>query len=334
MRPGVTQPVTVVTLADERYAIPLAAMGRSIGDRLGPGRSVALFVIDGGLTLETRQHLLSSWDADKLQVQFVAPQFGGNRELPVWGRLPPLTYARIFVPLILPSLYGKAIFLDSDVVVQRDIHELWEVDMEGHTVLAVQDPAVPYVSSRCGLKHYRDLNIPRGHPYFNAGVMVIDIDKWIDINATEKVMAFIRENADDLSYCDQDGLNAVLWQDWKALDPRWQVQPRFVLRDRLPLPHLDATARRVLKEDPWILHFSGRVKPWIFDGHSQADLIFYEFIDATHWKGWRPPSTFSGWMYWLYDSWLRDWAYPLEQWGHTMIRDLSRRSARVERHDS
>jgi lipopolysaccharide biosynthesis glycosyltransferase len=334
MKSGALQPVTVVTLADEQYAVPLAAMGRSLCENMRPGGSAVLFIIDGGLTPATKQHLLDSWDLQKLKVRFVAPQFGQDVELPVWGRLPPLTYVRIFVPLILPEITGKVIFLDSDVLVLKDIEELWKVDLDGYSLLAVQDPAVPYVSSRSGLKQYRDLNIPPAHPYLNAGLMVIDVDKWAATNTTEKVMAFIRQNANELSYCDQDGLNAVLWQDWKALDARWQVQPRFVLRDRLPLPHLDAITRSLIKSDPWVLHFSGRVKPWMYYGPTRPDRIFYDYIDRTHWKGWRPAFTLSGWIYWMYDSWLRDWVYPVEQWGHRMMRNLSRRTVRVESSDS
>jgi len=173
------------------------------------------------------------------------------------------------------------------------------------------------------------LGIPCGHPYFNAGVMVINVERWRRSNVSERVMEFIRQNASELMYCDQDGLNAILWKDWEAVDFRWQVQPRLMARHRLPLPHLDQRERAKLTTDPWILHFSGRLKPWIYRGSTLPDRIFYDYLDRTWWAGWRPPPSMKSWMYRLYDSSVRDWCYPLEQRGHTLMRRLSRRSEQV-----
>jgi hypothetical protein len=98
-----SDPITLVTLADERYALALAMMGRSLADTRRSARPVNLYVVDGGIAPETRQHLVASWDSNQLHVEFVAPQFGRERALPVWGRLPPLTYVRVFVPLLVPA---------------------------------------------------------------------------------------------------------------------------------------------------------------------------------------------------------------------------------------
>ena len=321
--------ITLVTLADERYAVPLAVLGRSLAEHLPSGGRTTLYVVDGGIALDTKRHLLASWDPERLRVEFVLPQFGQEHDLPVWGRLPPLTYARVFVPFLVPEECSKAIVLDSDVVVRTGIDRLWDAELRGKCVLAVQDPAVPFVSSRGGLRRYRELGIPSDQPYFNAGVMVVNVAKWRRLNVSGNVMEFIRRNANELNYCDQDGLNAILWDDWEALDTRWQVQPRLVARKGMPLPHLDDTMRTRLRADPWILHFSGRLKPWMYRGSTASDRIFFEYLDRTWWSGWRPPWSVKACWYRLYDSRVRDWCYPLEQMGHVLMRNLSRRSARV-----
>ena len=321
--------ITLVTLADERYALPLAVLGRSLCEHIRSGGPVTLYVVDGGIEPDTKRHLLASWDPQRIHVEFVLPQFGQEHDLPVWGRLPPLTYARVFVPFLVPEACSHAIVLDSDVVVRTGIERLWSVELRDKCLLAVQDPAVPFVSSRGGLRRYRELGIPSGQPYFNAGVMVINVAKWRRLNVSGRVMEFIRQNANELNYCDQDGLNATLWDDWEALDSRWQVQPRLVARKGMPLPHLDDTQRTRLRADPWILHFSGRLKPWMYRGSTASDRIFFEYLDRTWWSGWRPPWSVKAWWYRFYDSRIRDWCYPLEQLGHGLMRHLSRRSARV-----
>jgi lipopolysaccharide biosynthesis glycosyltransferase len=325
MTSGGDNRVTVVTLADERYALALAVLGRSLCDTTEATRPLTLVVVDGGLTEDTKRHLLDSWDLDRLNVRFVAPQFGSERVLPVWGRLPALTYVRIFLPLLVPDDCQKAVFLDSDVMVRHDIADLWGLDLGGHHLLAVQDPAVPFVSSRDGLRRFAALGIPQHHPYFNAGVMVVDVARWRESHVSERVMDFIHRHANELNYCDQDGLNAVLWQDWNGIDCRWQVQPRFMTR-RLPLPHLDDDERRRAAEDPWIVHFSGRLKPWIYSGSTSLDRLFHDYLGKTWWSGWRPPSSMKAWAYRRYDSAMRGWCYPIEQRGHALLRRWSRHS--------
>jgi lipopolysaccharide biosynthesis glycosyltransferase len=321
--------MTLVTLADERYVVTLAVLGRSLSENISPGFRATLYVVDGGIPAETKQHLIDSWDTERISVRFVAPQFGQNHELPVWGRIPPLTYARVFVPLLVPEECTKAIVLDSDVLVRTGIERLWKMEPADKSLLAVQDPAIPFVSSRGGLKQYRQLGIPAAHAYFNAGVMVVNVDKWRRNHIPRKVMEFIRRNANDLNYCDQDGLNAILWNDWRLLDSRWQVQPRLMARNGIRFPHFSASTRTQVTADPWIIHFSGRLKPWMYRGSTPSDRIFYEYLDRTWWSGWRPPFSVKASLYRLYDSPIRDWCYPVERWGHALMRNLSRRSARV-----
>src|SRR5258707_13280335 len=79
------------SLADERYALTLAVLGRSLSENSRSGRCATLYVVDGGIALETKRHLIASWDPERIRVEFVPTQFGEERELPVWGRLPPLT---------------------------------------------------------------------------------------------------------------------------------------------------------------------------------------------------------------------------------------------------
>ena len=332
MHPDSDEAITLVSLADERYALALAVMGRSLCESLQSARRVMLYVVDGGIAADTKRRLLASWDDDRLTVAFVPPRFGRERAVPVWGRLPPLTYARVFLPLLVPPACRRAIFVDSDVVIRQDIGRLWDVDLGDHHLAAVQDPAVPYVASRDGLRRYDELGIPTGHPYFNAGVMVTNVDRWRSSNVSERVMAFIRHHAGELNYCDQDGLNAMLWNHWTPLDSRWQVQPRFSTHDRLPLPHLDSRQRTQLTDDPWIFHFSGRLKPWIYRGSSLPDQHFYDYLDRTSWCGWRPQRSMKALLYRLYDSGLRDFCYPVEQRGHALMRSLSRRSVAVPGH--
>jgi lipopolysaccharide biosynthesis glycosyltransferase len=301
-----TAPVTVITLADEAYALPLAVMVRSMLDTLAGDRALRLVVIDGGLTPPTRQRLLDSWHGSdawpRTEIAYVPPRFGGAQGVPIWGRVVALTYERLAAADHVPAEHGRALFLDSDMLVLADVGRLADTDLGSAVVAAVPDPYIPRVSSVGGLLNYEALALPADASYFNAGVMVIDMARWRDGAVGAKALAFTRREAAFLQQYDQDSLNAVLAGRWMPLDPRWQVQPRVT--NALGLPPA---------EDPFIIHFSGRLKPWLYRGRDRADEIFRTFVDRTAWRGTRPRRTVRALAMELYDSPARRLFYPIEQ---------------------
>src|SRR5512135_286957 len=154
-------PLTLITLADESYAMPLAVMVRSLLVHLAPGRAVRVVVIDGGITPKTKQRLNDSWrdtvSWPLCQVDYVIPLYGGVSNLPVWGRFTELTYARLSAAEYVPGESRRVILLDSDTLVLTDIGRLAATDLEGATVAATQDPYIPFVASVGGLREYAAL---------------------------------------------------------------------------------------------------------------------------------------------------------------------------------
>ena len=55
-----SRPVTIACAANGRYALPLAVMLRSVQANLDPSRSLAIFIVDDGLTADDRQRVLAS----------------------------------------------------------------------------------------------------------------------------------------------------------------------------------------------------------------------------------------------------------------------------------
>jgi len=310
--------VTVITLADETYAMPLAVMVRSLLDHLSPGRAIRVVVVDGGITPGTKQRLNDSWRGStgwpSCQVDYVAPRYGGLGNLPAWGRGTTLTYARLSAADYLPSECRRAIMLDSDVLVLTDIGQLAATDLEGATVAATQDPYIPFVSSVGGLWSYAALGLRADVKYFNAGIMVIDMECWRAERVGPNAFAFVQRHGRTLQQYDQDALNAVLAGRWKELDPRWQVHPRTA--NSLGCPTLD---------NPNIVHFSGRLKPWLYRGRDSADAVFHHFVDQTDWRGSRPRRTLKSWALALYDSPLRRFLHPVEKRVLTSWHRIARR---------
>jgi lipopolysaccharide biosynthesis glycosyltransferase len=299
-------PIVVVTLADESYALPLAVMVRSLLENLAAGRAVRIVVIDGGITAATKQRLAESWRdtaaAQRCEIDYVIPDYGGAERISAWGRVTPLTFARLSIDRYLPAASREVILLDSDTLVLTDLGRLAATELDGATVAAAQDPFVPLVSSVGGLANHAALGLRPDARYFNAGVMLIDVQRWRAENVGPRAFEHTRCHLPILQQYDQDSLNAVLAGRWKELDPRWQVQPRTV-----------NSLGRLPPDDPFVVHFSGRLKPWLYRGRARADALFHELVDRTAWRGVRPEPTLQSWALALYDSPLRRVFYPVER---------------------
>lgn len=248
---------------------------------------------------------MKSWSGSaawpQCSIAWRAPDYGDSTSIRVWGRVPKLTYARINLAAYLPEP-SRVILLDSDLLVRSDIGRLWDTPLAGAVAAAVIDPFIPTVSSRDGLATYVDLGLASDAPYLNAGVMLVDLALWRQREVGPRALAFVESYWRVTRWYDQDAINAVLAGQWITLDARWQTHPR--------LARLRTISPR--GEDPWIVHFSGRLKPWAYRGDSAYDREFFEVLDRTDWRGWRPPVTARSLLTRFYAQQLRRWLYPVE----------------------
>ena len=322
--------VHVITLADENFVLPLAVLVRSMLDHLAAEREIRLIVIDGGISDESRTRLTASWNDARLRVSWRTPGYGGASSLPVSGRIPPLTYARLMAPSLLPEGCRRAIVLDADQLVLKDLGLLADAPFHGACVLAPRDMFIPTVGSINGLAGYAHLGLAPGTPYLSGAVMVIDVAAWGRENVSERTLAFVAENAHQLRAFDQDALNAVLKDRWLELDPRWQVQPRALGLRPSVTPHLDGATRATVAADPWIVHFSGRLKPWLYRGRTRFDHMFRETLSRTGFADYRTPRTLQAMAFRLYDGVLRRLFYSIEVRLDQTLREFRRRHAPSE----
>ena len=322
------EPLHVLTLADEAFALPLAVLVRSSLDHLAPHLRLCLTVVDGGIRAGTRARLVASWTDPRLSVVWCAPPEG--LALPrTFGRIPPLTFARLCVPRLVPSGCTRAIVLDADQLVERDLGCLAAEPLEGALVLAPRDPFIPYVSSPNGLAHFAELGLAPSAPYFTGAMMVVNVDGWRRELVSERALRYVTDHARHLRTYDQDALNTVIAGRFRELDARWQVQPRALSLSPRVTPHLDDDGRARLAKDPWIVHFSGRLKPWLYAGRTLFDSRYRDVVQRTAFRGHRPPRDVRALLYRIYDGRLRRFLYPLELRADSALSTWRRRRARA-----
>ncbi|WP_346684202.1 glycosyltransferase family 8 protein [Megamonas hypermegale] len=151
------------------------------------------------------------------------------------------TYFRFILPLIIKD-NNRFLYVDSDILCLKNISELFNINLNNNIIAAVPDLKWQDENRSKALKL---LN----HRYFNAGVLMIDIEKWNKYNIFSKLIKCIEENPQKLKYLDQDALNIILNQKVFYLDYKfnWCNTWGIISLKNIVLYHLNATPK------PWHL---------------------------------------------------------------------------------
>ncbi|MGH8001475.1 MAG: glycosyltransferase family 8 protein [Brasilonema sp.] len=279
--------IIVVCAADDGYAMPLAVVIRSVLENLRSDRFCTFFIIDGGISQKNKNNILRVSNSKQCKIQWLKPPDALLNNMKLSGHLKVATYYKILIPVLLPDNYCKVIYLDSDLIVQGDLGQLWDRNIGNNYLLAVPDSGIPYVSSFYGLENYKELGLASHYKYFNAGVLVFNLEKMRSQSTSMQVIQYLENNKEYIRWHDQDGLNAVLAGKWGELEPRWNQLPslyNYSSWEDSPFSREEFT--NGLK-DPYIIHFASSNKPWNSTVYHPANNLFFHYLDKTPWAGWR-----------------------------------------------
>lgn len=290
--PPEADPLVLVGGADDNFAIGLAGMLYSALVNLKKGTEVYVYILDGGIRQTNQERLervLASVAHVTVHHAILRPDLTRIQELCFnEKRISRATYLKLLIPDLLPREHQRALYLDSDMIVECDLNQLWALSGRRGVLQAVRDYSIQRLSHPRGVARYRELNLSDA-PYFNAGMMLIDLARWRTQRISERVIAYLREYAEYVVYEDQDGLNAVIAGEWEELDPRWNQQQ--VIHDQKefdripesPFKQMLRTVRGPLVEEPYILHFSSAEKPWRFVCHHPERSRFLWYLRRSGW---------------------------------------------------
>ncbi|MDR0963988.1 MAG: glycosyltransferase family 8 protein [Clostridium sp.] len=183
--------------------------------------------------------------------------------------------------------YNKIVYLDSDIVVCRDISGLMDAPLGNCLLGAVRDVdhAGLYRGNVGGVGRYTDrvLQLSDPYAYFQAGVLLMNIGP---LQAAFGEDGLIKKAGKSYMFVDQDILNMACQGNIKHLDMRWNVLVGSHRRKRIaplaPSPIFQDYERSYL--DPWIVHYAGAKKPWRFPEDDFSD-IYREHASRTPFYG-------------------------------------------------
>ncbi|GLJ30935.1 hypothetical protein SUGI_0616440 [Cryptomeria japonica] len=183
-----------------------------------------------------------------------------------------LNHLRFYLPEMYPKLH-RILFLDDDVVVQKDLTGLWEIDMDGKVNGAVE--------TCFGSFHRYDKYMNFSHPLIKArfhpkacgwayGMNFFDLDAWRREKCTE-----------EYHYWQNLNENRTLWKlgtlppglityykTTKPLDKSWHV---------LGLGYNPSISMDEIRNAA-VVHFNGNMKPWLDIAMNQYRDIWTKYV--------------------------------------------------------
>lgn len=274
-----TEPIHVAACCDDNY-IPYAAVMMLSAIRATPDTEIHFHLVNSGITEANLERLRTVIQQSGAKVSVYTPDDSLYHGLPT-HRYGPAVYQRINLPEYLPDSLSRVLYIDSDTLVLENLDGLWQTDLKGNPVAAVEN----YSPKAC-----KDINIGR-QEYFNSGVLLIDMDKWRQESLHIQVNDFARDHAAGLQFVDQCSLNAVLRGRWTRLDARWNQQSD-IYKTMTKYAEGAGYSSEELKEAfsaPGIVHFTGKKKPWKVYCFHPFKTLYRSILKQTPWRDRRAP---------------------------------------------
>ena len=183
-------------------------------------------------------------------------------KLPLRDYYSKTTYYRFFIAEMFPSL-KKAIYIDSDTIVQGDISELYNHELGDNFVGACHEQAMVQVE---GYGNYCEkvVGVDR-NKFFNAGIMLINCEQFRKNKVLEQFIDLLQVYNFVVTQ-DEDYLNVICKDRVLWLDQRWNTE----MFGEIPYP----------AEEFKIIHYIMISKPWHYEDCRHGD-IFWKYAKMT-----------------------------------------------------
>lgn len=203
---------------------------------------------------------------DSLDVRF----FKGNRA----------TWYRLFLGRLLPDVPGVVLYLDCDTIILKSLKEIESIKLGEEKVVGMtrMETMDGILTERIGLPH--------GSPYYQAGVILIDMVSWRELGCDEKLSDTVARYGACLGDSDQAVINYTLSNHIQSLPMKYNFT--VWLYDKMKTGKLSSDLTKkmneAIDEGPVIVHFvSWKPRPW----NAGSEAIFT--------KEWRDYKAISPW---------------------------------------
>lgn len=277
----------IVYASNDNYARHLAVSMYSLMDHNQLADRIRIFVLSVNISKENEERLLAVARRFERELVFL-PMGDPAARFPYaveTGGFDISTMSRLFIGSMLPEDVRRVLYLDCDTVVLASLRRMWEIDLKGKVMGAVPEPTIyPELKEPLGLE--------KDDPYFNAGVLLVDLEEWRRQKVEEQLLAFYGRLGGKTFGCDQDILNGTLKGKIRVLSPKYNFFTNyryFRWKDLVKKsPSYGVIPEKLFKQakhHPAILHYAGDERPWKAGNLGHYRAAYEQYLMMTPWKG-------------------------------------------------
>jgi len=192
-------------------------------------------------------------------------------------------YARLFMTDIISDEISRILYLDTDIIVNDDLSELWNTRLNDNYIGGCLDVFE-------GTESKTAVGLNADAPYVNSGVLLIDLDEWRKNDLSKEFMNFLFLHNGKVHHHDQGIINGVCKGHLLLLSPQYNMHSTvyshpYWLISKITKPYYTEEEYRNAIANPAVIHFTEGFynRPWKNNCKHPMRQLFIATQNETPW---------------------------------------------------
>lgn len=253
--------IAVVFSSDDRFVYFLSVALKSLIDKISSSWNYDICIISDGIK-ERKKNLLQLVCSNKKNVSLrfieISAILDSDNLKTYSSRLSRTTFARLYIPELF-SEYSKVLSLDGDIIIKKDVAELYNTNVDNFYFAAVPDAGLSllYKFHKYDAYYLESIGINEKDKYFNAGVLLFNIVEFKNNYSVQRMIEMIAKNI--FHFDEQDAFNCFAKGHIKLLHFKWNLLYRVRIAEQNIL--MSFTDYNDAYNNPYIIHYAGGLLP-------------------------------------------------------------------------
>ncbi|MGN0437287.1 MAG: glycosyltransferase family 8 protein [Lachnospiraceae bacterium] len=281
--------MNILYILDNNYVPQVAAGICSVCENNKGVKDICFFIVSLHISKQNEEMLSSfvkGYEGNGIkrstvfvEVENVADLFDFTIDTKGWN---PVVLIRLVLDRLLPESVHRVIYMDGDTIVRGNLESMWNTDMKECAIGAAIEPT-------CSKDRKEKLGLKK-LPYYNAGIMLIDLDHWRANQTGKEILDFYRNNGGFLFANDQDAINGSQKGKIVTLSCTYNYHNTYDIYNYRIFKYCDYDVpskeeMKEIKKDPVIIHYLGEERPWRLGNTHRFRDDYFKYLDMTPWKG-------------------------------------------------
>lgn len=275
----------IAIASDENYARFVATLIVSTAKHNSNFKTISFHLLANGISSTTLSKLGKAVDRYKncrLEIHDIS-NLAERLGIAVPATIALTSYARLFMADIISDEISRILYLDTDIIVNDDLSELWTTRLNDNYVGGCLDVFE-------GTESKTAVGLNADAPYVNTGVLLINLDEWRKNNLSGKFMDFLFQHNGKVHHHDQGIINGVCKGHLLLLPPQYNMHstvyshPYWLIK-KITIPYYSQEEYDNAIASPAIIHYTEGFynRPWKKNCKHPMRQLFIAAQNETPW---------------------------------------------------